>query len=51
VAPKAADYVHELAGKLDEVAYALREHSADELIGKATDFARKQPAVFFAGSD
>ncbi len=50
VAPKGAEYVHDLAGKLDEVASALREHSADELIGKAADFARKRPAVFFAGA-
>jgi ABC-type transporter Mla subunit MlaD len=50
MAPKGAEYVHDLAGKLDEMASALRDQSADELIEKAADFARKQPAVFFAGA-
>lgn len=49
-APKSAEYVHDLAGSLDAVASALREQSADELVAKAADFARKQPAVFFAGA-
>jgi hypothetical protein len=50
MAPKGAEYLHDLAGKLDEMASALRDQSADELIEKAADFARKQPAVLFAGA-
>jgi ABC-type transporter Mla subunit MlaD len=50
MAPKGAEYVHDLAGKLDEMASALRNQSADELVEKASVIARKQPAVFFAGA-
>jgi hypothetical protein len=50
MAPKGAEYVHDLAGKLDEMASALRNQSADELIEMAADFGRKQPAVLFAGA-
>ncbi len=49
-APKAAEYVHDLAGRLDAIADNLREQGVDEIIGKATDFARQQPVVFFAGA-
>jgi flagellar biosynthesis/type III secretory pathway protein FliH len=48
--PQAAEYIHDFASRLDSVASALREHSADEMLSKVNDFARKQPAVFFAGT-
>ncbi len=48
--PLAADYVEDVAERLDAVASTLRERSVDEMVGKVRDFARKQPAVFFAGA-
>lgn len=48
--PLAADYVEDVAERLDAVASTLRERSVDEMVGKVRDFARKQPAMFFAGA-
>ncbi|MFY9837822.1 MAG: hypothetical protein WAK55_15420, partial [Xanthobacteraceae bacterium] len=48
--PQAAAYVEEVAGRLSAAASALRERSVDEMLGTAADFARRQPAVFFAGA-
>ncbi len=48
--PLAADYVTEVAGRLDGFASTLREKSVDQMVGNVTDFARKQLAMFFAGT-
>jgi hypothetical protein len=48
--PFAAVYIDDLAGRLGGLASALRERSADEMLTNATDFAREQPAIFFAGA-
>jgi hypothetical protein len=48
--PQAAEYVHDLARRLETAASAIRERSVDDLINSASDLARKQPAVFFAGA-
>lgn len=48
--PLAAEYVDDLAGRLGSVASALRERSVDDMLGSCADFARRQPAVFFAGA-
>lgn len=47
--PLAARYVEDVAKQLDTMASALRERNVDDMLGNVADFARKQPAVFFAG--
>jgi DNA anti-recombination protein RmuC len=48
--PMAAEYIEDVAGRLGEMASALRERSIDDMLGNVADFARKQPAVFFTGA-
>jgi hypothetical protein len=48
--PLAAEYVDDVAARLDDLASALRERSVDDMLGNVSDFARRQPAVFFAGA-
>jgi hypothetical protein len=48
--PQAAEYVEKVAGQLSAAASALRERSVDEILGTVNEFARQQPAVFFAGA-
>ena len=48
--PQAAEYVRGVAGQLDSLASTMRERSVDDLISQTADFARKQPAAFFAGT-
>lgn len=48
--PLAAEYVDGIAGQLGSVASALRERNVDDMFGKVADFARQQPAAFFAGA-
>ncbi len=48
--PQAAEYVRGVAGQLDSLAATMRERSVDDLIAQSADFARKQPAAFFAGT-
>lgn len=48
--PVAAEYIDEVAGHLGQVASTLRERSVDDMLGNVADFARKQPAAFFAGA-
>lgn len=48
--PMAAHYIEDVAGQLSGMASALRERSVDDMLGKATEFARRQPALFFAGA-
>ena len=48
--PLAAEYIDDVAGRLGQVATTLRERSIDDVLGNVADFARKQPAAFFAGA-
>ena len=48
--PQAAEYIHDMAGRLENAASALRERSVDDLIQQTSDFARRQPVAFFAGA-
>jgi methyl-accepting chemotaxis protein len=48
--PHAARYVHEAADRLERASSALRERSVDDLFRSVSDFARKQPATFFASA-
>lgn len=48
--PMAAQYIEDVAGQLGDMASALRERSIDDMVGNATDFARRQPGLFFAGA-
>lgn len=48
--PMAALYVEDVAAQLGAMASALRERSIDDMLGNVADFARKQPALFFAGA-
>ncbi len=48
--PMAAHYIEDVAGQLSGMASALRERSVDDMLGKAADFARRQPGLFFAGA-
>jgi hypothetical protein len=48
--PMAAGYIDDVAKQLDAVASALRERSVDDMLGNVANFARKQPALFFAGA-
>jgi hypothetical protein len=48
--PQAAEYVEKVAGQLSAASSALRERSVDEVLGTLDEFARRQPAMFFAGA-
>jgi hypothetical protein len=48
--PLAAEYIEDVAGQLGAMASALRERKIDDMLGSVADFARRQPAVFFAGA-
>jgi hypothetical protein len=48
--PLAAEYIEEVAGRLNTMASAIRERSIDDMLGNVAEFARKQPALFFAGA-
>jgi len=48
--PLAAEYVDDVAARLDDLASTLRERSVDDMLSNVSDFARRQPAVFFAGA-
>jgi uncharacterized phage infection (PIP) family protein YhgE len=48
--PQAADYIHSAADRLENASAALRERSLDDLVSTFNNFARRQPAVAFAGS-
>jgi hypothetical protein len=45
--PKMAGLVRSVAGRMDGYAHELRDQSVDQLIGKASDFTRRQPALVF----
>ena len=46
-APQMASLVRSLAGRMDGYADGLRDQSVDQLIRKASDFTRRQPALVF----
>jgi hypothetical protein len=46
--PQAATYIHSAADKLEEASSALKERSLEDLMGTFGQFARSQPAAFFA---
>jgi ADP-dependent phosphofructokinase/glucokinase len=48
--PLAAEYIEKVAGQLGAMASALRERKIDDILGTTADFARRQPALFFAGA-
>ena len=48
--PQSAEYIHEMADKLESAAKSLRERNVDDLLRQAGDLARQQPAMFFAGA-
>jgi hypothetical protein len=45
--PQMASLVRSLAGRMDGYADGLRDQSIDQLIRKASDFTRRQPALVF----
>jgi F0F1-type ATP synthase membrane subunit b/b' len=48
--PDLARHVRAAAGSLQGISEALRDRSAGQLIQDATDFARRQPTIFFAAA-
>jgi hypothetical protein len=48
--PVAAQYIEEVAGRLNTMASVIRERSIDDMLGKVADFAREKPTLFFAGA-
>ncbi len=48
--PAVADYVRSTGARIDRLADDLRDKSAGELLGMATEFGRKQPLVLLAGA-
>jgi hypothetical protein len=49
-APAAAHYIHSAAEQIEGVSSRLRDSSIDDLLSRVNRFARRQPAVAFAGS-
>jgi hypothetical protein len=48
--PTVARYVRDAASQVDSLSSNIRGRSVTELMQAATDLARSQPAVFFAGA-
>jgi len=48
--PKAAEFVHAAASRIEEGAGALRDRSLGDLIGAFNDFGRKEPLAIFGGA-
>lgn len=48
--PAVAEYVRSTGARIDRLADDLRDKSAGELLGMATEFGRKQPLVLLAGA-
>ncbi len=48
--PAVADYVRSTGARIDRLADDLRDKSAGELLGMATEFGKKQPLVLLAGA-
>ena len=49
-APELARYMHRAAERADQFAEDFRRRSPDELLNVATDYARRNPRVFFGGA-
>ena len=47
---QAAGYVHQAADTIERASAALKERSLDDLTGAVGQFARSQPAAFFAAA-
>ena len=45
-----SDYAERAVGGIDSLASALRENDVRSLVGQVEDFARRQPALFVAGT-
>ncbi|MFG3598361.1 hypothetical protein [Bradyrhizobium sp. RDI18] len=48
--PKAAEFVHAAASRLEEGAGALRRRSVEDLMRTLNDFGRKEPLAIFGGA-
>ena len=48
--PTMARYAHDLAGGIDRFAGVVRERSIGDLVRQASEYARREPAVFVAGT-
>jgi F0F1-type ATP synthase membrane subunit b/b' len=48
--PQAAGYVHQAADTIERASAALKERNLDDLTGAVGQFARSQPAAFFAAA-
>lgn len=48
--PQMARYAHEMASGIDRFAGRIRERSIGDLVRQASDYARRDPAVFMAGT-
>jgi hypothetical protein len=48
--PKAAEFVHAAASRIEEGAGALRDRSLRDLMGTFSDFGRKEPLAVFGGA-
>jgi hypothetical protein len=46
-APQMADFVRDAADRVETFSHDLRGQSVEQLMGKASDFTRKQPALVF----
>lgn len=48
--PYVSDYVRQAAEALSDFSQAIRDRSVGDLVDTVSDFARRQPTAFFAGS-
>jgi hypothetical protein len=48
--PQAAKYIRRAGSQLGDLASAVRERDARELVAEVEGFARRQPALFFGGA-
>jgi uncharacterized protein YjbJ (UPF0337 family) len=48
--PTMARYTHDLAGGIDRFAGVVRERSVGDLVRQASSYARREPAMFVAGT-
>lgn len=48
--PLLADYVRDVAHRIESMGEALRERTVGDMLSAATDYGRKQPILLFAGA-
>ena len=48
--PQAAKYIRQAGSQLSDLATAVRQRDARELVAEVEGFARRQPALFFGGA-